>query len=205
MGLKLTFPNVLDLFATLAPFLLGFFLVMASVFGENIKGLVYLGGVLVSSLLNVPIMALIGSPIDDDAPITCRFFDADSSLAVSAYNSPSPSTLFVSFTATYLILPMVFNGQMNYPVLVTMLALLVLDMITKVKAKCTTTGGAVLGALVGFVFASAQYSIFKSVGLTSLLYFDELSSNKVMCARPSTQTFKCSVYKNGHLVSTSQL
>ncbi len=203
MGLKLTFANLLDLFATLAPFLLGFFLVMASVFGQNIKGIVYLGGVLIASILNIPIMSMIGSPIDSEAPPTCRFFDPTSVL-VSAYNSPSPSTLFVAFSATYLILPMVFNAQINYPLVVTLGALLALDMVTKVKARCTSAGGAVLGALVGVVFASAWYTIFKAAGLSSLLYFDELSSNRVMCARPSKQTFKCSVYKNGEVVSTSQ-
>jgi hypothetical protein len=203
MGLKLTFANVLDLFATLAPFLLGFFLVMASVFGQNIKGIVYLGGVLIASVLNIPIMSMIGSPIDEDAPPTCRFFDP-TSILVSAYNSPSPSTLFVAFTATYLILPMFFNSQMNYALLVALFALLSLDLVTKVRSKCTSAGGAVLGVLVGFVFAAAWYSIFQAAGLSSLLYFNELSSNRVLCARPSKQTFKCSVFKNGELVSTSQ-
>ena len=64
MGVRLSFPNILDLFATLAPFLLGFFLVMASVFGQNIKGIVYLGGALIASVLNIPIMSLIASPVD---------------------------------------------------------------------------------------------------------------------------------------------
>ena len=203
MALKMTFANILDLFATLAPFLLGFFLVMASVFAQNIKGIVYIGGVLIASVLNMPIMSLIGSPIDPEAPATCQVFDTTSVL-VSGYNSPSPSTLFVSFTAAYLILPMIFNGQMNYAVLATLLGLLCLDMITKVMSKCTTAAGAVMGAMVGFVFAAAWYAAFEAAGLSSLMYFNELSSNRVLCQKPSTSTFKCAVYKNGELVSTSQ-
>jgi hypothetical protein len=203
MALELSFPNILDLFATLAPFLLGFFIVMASVVGENIKGIVYLGGVLIASMLNIPVMAMIGSPISDDAPPTCTLFNPDSML-VSGYNSPSPSTVFVAFTATYLILPMIFNSQLNFPLIIILGSLLSLDMITKVKARCTTGAGAVLGALVGFVFAAGWYSMFKAAGMSSLLYFNELSSDRVLCSRPSKQTFKCSVFKNGELISTSK-
>ena len=35
------------------------------------------------------------------------------------------------------------------------------------------------------------------------LYFNELGSNNVVCKRPSEQTFKCSVYKNGELISSN--
>ena len=33
--------------------------------------------------------------------------------------------------------------------------------------------------------------------------FNELDSNKVMCSRPSKQTFKCSVYKHGELITSN--
>jgi hypothetical protein len=203
MALQMTFANIMDLFATLAPFLLGFFLVMASVFAQNIKGIVYIGGVLIASLLNMPIMSLVGSHIDPDAPLKCQMFDTTSML-VSGYNAPSPSTLFVAFTAAYLILPMIFNGHMNYAILATLLVLLCLDMVTKVMSRCTTVAGAIMGAIVGFVFAAAWYAIFEAAGLSSLMYFNEINSNRVLCKKPSKSTFKCAVYKNGQLVSTSQ-
>ena len=61
-----------------------------------------------------------------------------------------------------------------------------------------------MGAIVGFVFAAGWYAVFEAAGLSSLMYFNEINSNRVLCKKPSKSTFKCAVYKNGQLVSTSQ-
>ena len=124
-------------------------------------------------------------------------------LNISAYNSPSISSLFIAFTTAYLVLPMKYNNQMNYVVLSFLLCLFGLDAYTNIYNKCTTPGGSILGGLVGFILGAVWFSIFHYSGYSSLLYFDELMSNKVVCARPSKQTFKCSVYKNGNLISSN--
>ena len=56
MALQLTFSNIVQLFSVFAPLFLGTFLVLVSVFNENIKGLIYLGGVLIASVINTLIM-----------------------------------------------------------------------------------------------------------------------------------------------------
>jgi hypothetical protein len=38
-------------------------------------------------------------------------------------------------------------------------------------------------------------------GSGKYLFFNEVSSNKDICYQPSEQTFKCSLYKNGELIS----
>jgi hypothetical protein len=98
---------------------------------------------------------------------------------------------------------MKYNNNMNYVVLVSLLCLFALDAVTKVGKKCTTGPGTFLGALVGLVLGGVWYSLFHQAGLDSLLYFDELTSNRVLCSRPSKQTFKCSVYKNGEIISSN--
>ena len=87
-----------------------------------------------------------------------------------------------------------YNNQMNYPVIITLLCLLALDSLSKIKGKCTTAGGSVLGSLLGFVFGALWYSLFHGMGYDSLLYFDEMDSNNVVCSKPSKQTFK-SLYR----------
>ena len=200
MAIELTISNVLQFFSFISPTLLVFFLFMSSLFNQNLKGLVYLAGLLISSLVNIFFMNMIGSGRDENEAFSCTIFDIPH---VSQYNSPYPSSLIIAFTVAYLILPMKYNNQMNYAVLGFLLCLLGVDIITKVQNKCTTYAGSILGCLVGFLLGTLWYIFFHAAGFDSLLYFDELRSDNVICSKPTKQTFKCSVYKNGELISSN--
>ena len=200
MAIELTISNVLQFFSFISPTLLVFFLFMSSLFNQNLKGLVYLAGLLISSLVNIFFMNMIGSGRDENEAFSCTIFDIPH---VSQYNSPYPSSLIIAFTVAYLILPMKYNNQMNYAVLGFLLCLLGVDIITKVQNKCTTYAGSILGGLVGFLLGTLWYIFFHAAGFDSLLYFDELRSDNVICSKPTKQTFKCSVYKNGELISSN--
>ena len=200
-GIDLTLSNIFQFFSFLAPTLLIFFLFMSSLFNQNIKGLIYIAGILISLLLNIVFMNLLGSKKLDDEAFSCSVFNIPG--GILSYNSPYPSTLILAFTLAYLILPMKYNNQMNYAVLVFLLCLIGFDMTTKTHNKCTTIPGAILGALVGFLMGAVWYIVFHFSGYDSLLYFDELQSDNVQCSIPSKQTFKCSVYKNGEIISSN--
>lgn len=200
MAIALTIENVLHLFSFISPFLLAFFLFMTSLFNQNLKGLVYLSGVLMSTIFNVFLMNQIQSPSYGDAAFSCNMFDIP---FVSQYNSPSSSSLFIAFTIAYLVIPMSVNNQLNYPVIASLLCLLSLDVFTKIINRCTNYAGAILGALIGFFLGTIWYTLFHITGYDSLLYFDELRSDKVMCSKPTKQTFKCSVYRNGELITSN--
>ena len=200
MAIALTLSNILQFFSFIAPTLLIFFLFLSSLFNQNLKGLVYIAGILIASTINIIFMNIVGSQVSDDASFSCNLFDIPH---VSLYNSPYPSTLIIAFTIAYLVLPMKYNKQMNYVVLIFLMCLLGVDIVTKVQNKCTTYPGTVLGALVGFLLGTIWYVLFYSLGYSSLLYFDELRSDNVQCSMPTKQTFKCSVYKNGQLISSN--
>jgi len=198
MAIKLTLPNIFQLFSTLSPFLLTFFLVMLSIFNTDIKAIVYLSGLLISSILNIFLINHIKSPVDNNESFSCNIIDIP---YLSEYNSPSLSALFISFTLSYLSLPMIYNNQFNYPVLATLLIMLGSDVYNKIINKCTTIIGSVYGSLIGLLFGVLWYILFMSTGNDNLLYFGKYTSNNVQCSKPSKQTFKCSVYKNGRLIS----
>jgi len=200
MAIALSLSNILQFFSFIAPTLLIFFLFLSSLFNQNLKGLVYIAGVLLASVVNIIFMNIIGSEISDDASFSCSLFDIPH---VSKYNSPYPTTLIIGFTIAYLALPMKYNKQMNYIVLIFLLCLLGVDMLTKVQNKCTSYPGAVLGALVGFLMGTIWYVLFYALGYSSLLYFDELRSDNVKCSMASKQTFRCAVYQNGELISST--
>jgi hypothetical protein len=200
MALSLTLSNILQFFSFISPTLLVFFMFMSSLFNQNLKGIVYISGLLICSILNIIFMNLIGSGRDENEAFSCSMFDIP---LVSQFNSPYPSCMIIAFTIAYLALPMKYNKQMNYIVLAFLMSLLVVDILTKVQNKCTTYPGSVMGALVGFIFGTLWYIIFHGLGFDSLLFFDELRSDNVICSRPTKQTFKCSVYKNGELISSN--
>jgi hypothetical protein len=201
MSISLTLPNIFQLFSLISPILLGFFLIMSSLFNQNLKGMVYLAGVLIATIVNIFFMNLIGNKRDMmNESYICNIIDLP---FLNEFNSPAPTSLFIAFTFAYLVLPMKYNDQMNYVILASLLGLFALDAITKVDKRCTTSGGTILGGLIGLLLGTIWYTIFHQSGYDSLLYFDELSSNKVACSRPSKQTFKCSVYKGGQLISSN--
>ena len=202
--ITLTVGNIFQLISFTGPLILGFFMVIMSVFNQDIRGIIYLAGVLIASIINSLLMDLIGEERSNSAPpLFCSVFNLRE--AETKYKSPSPTMLFLAFTATYLLLPMRSNDEYNYAVIVFLIALVGIDWVTKVQSGCTSNSGAALGILVGVLLGIAWYSTIHSTGYKSLLYFNALNSNKVMCSKPSSQTFKCSVYKNGQLLTSTSM
>ena len=99
-------------------------------------------------------------------------------------------------------MPMIFISNINIPIVIFMSMLLVLDGTTKIMAGCTTFWGVGSGILVGGILGFFYYLIFTVTGKNDLLFFNVEPSNNVICSRPKKQSYKCSVYKNGSLVSS---
>ena len=202
-GLQFTMTNIFQFGAFISPFLLGFFLVMSSIFNQDIKGFIYLAGVLISTIINILLMNIIRHKSPDDREPICDVINFNIFAIGGTFDNPSLSSAFIAFTIAYLILPMIYNSQMNYVVLVFLIALFIINTFTKINNKCTDMGGISVGSLIGFILGAFWYSLLTASGNTKLLYFNEFVSNNVVCERPTKQSFKCSVYKNGELIKNN--
>jgi len=200
MAIELTITNLFQFVSTLLPFLLIFFMVMISIFNQDLKGMVYLAGILITSVINVVLLNVIGNESDVASNSTCNIFDLPFNM--NRYNVPSLNSVLIAFTMAYLFLPMITSNQTNYVIIAALLSIFIIDGISKITNRCTTVAGVLLGLLTGLIFGFLWYILFHSTGLDSLLYFDEVISNKTYCSRPKQQTFKCSVYKNGELLAS---
>jgi hypothetical protein len=198
MAMQLSFSNIFQLFSTLSPILLGFFLVMISMFNQDIKGLVYLGGVLIASLINLLLMNTIKHKTDPDMSPSCNLIEFPFNL--NEYNSPAFNNMFISFTFFYLFMPMKYITTINFPVLISIISIFCIDTITKMMNKCISISGALIGTLVGAILGIVWFIIFYSTDNKDMLFFNSEPSNNVVCSRPKEQSFKCSVYKNGEII-----
>jgi len=187
MTLQLTFSNIVQLFSIFAPLFLGTFLVLVSVFNQNIKGLIYLGGVLIASVINYVVSMTI-----------CNIVEFP--LIPNRYNVPNYNSMFIAFTLMYILLPMLTNNQVNLWIVGTIVSIFAIDAYVKLQYSCTVPRGITIGGIVGAALGSLWYFLFKFTDMQSLLFFNDLTSNNVVCNRPKNQTFKCSVYKNGQVI-----
>ncbi len=198
MTLQLTFSNVIQLFSIFAPLFLGTFLVLVSIFNQNIKGMIYLGGVLIASVINYMVSMVIGSePLDNEGPI-CNLVEFP--LIPNRYNVPNYNSMFIGFTLMYLLLPMLSNNQINFWIVGTIVSIFAVDAYVKLQYSCTVPRGITIGGIVGLSLGAIWYFLLKFNNFESLLFFNDLTSNNVVCKRPQNQTFKCSVYKNGQVI-----
>lgn len=192
--------NILKLISLLSPILVVFFIVMSSLFNENIKGIVYLSGLCITMLINYFLMFQVGSKVQDEhLQKICYLLN----IGLTPYDSPYQSSVILAFTAAYLIIPMIYNSQINYIVLSFFMFIFGVDTFYKITQKCTTISGALLGGLLGIFLAILWVLLFYISGYQSLLFFSDFQSNRVLCSKPSKQTFKCSVFKNGKLISNN--
>lgn len=196
--MQLNFSNLMQFFAAISPILLAFCLVMISIFNSDIKGMVYLGGILIASLINLLILNSLKIKADKPPPPYCNLIEFPFNL--NEYISPAFNSMFIAFTLAYLYMPMQYISGINYPVLIFITSLLVLDAGTKMAGGCTTFGGVMLGSLVGFVLGLLWFIAFYSTGHEDLLFFNAEPSNNVICSRPKKQTFRCKIFRNGEVI-----
>lgn len=192
-GMNFDLVDAISGMALIAPFLLAFSMIMISVINTNVKGLIYLSGLLLLFILVYLFQHTIGqTPVELNK--FCNLF------SISSYSIPSFNSALYLYTIIYVLLPMVTNEMVNFPLIIVFLTLYVLDSIIKIRNKCTPVIGIVMGSIIGAFFGVIWFLMIRSTGQKGLLYYDDLISSKVACSRPTKQKFKCQVYKNGELI-----
>jgi hypothetical protein len=143
----------------MSPLFLGTFLVLVSVFNQNIKGLIYLSLVLITSVISYGISVIIKNPPLQNAGAICNLIDFP--LVPTQFNVPNFNSVFISFTFMYLLLPMVVNDQVNYWLVGVIITLFAIDAYVKLNNYCTENKGILYGAVIGLTCGAMGYFILK--------------------------------------------
>jgi hypothetical protein len=185
-------------FTVFSPIIISLSILLLSLVFQNLKGLLYLGLLLLCSFLRSTGYKLSGSqPFESDTGAAdCK------RVKYNNYGNNAFSTFVFAFTFMYICLPMFTSGYINYWIVAPFLVYWFLDICMKVWRRCASAidlfGNALLGAACSSMFVTAM----NSFGVGDWLLFNETSSNKDICYQPNEQTFKCKVFKDGTLVGT---
>jgi len=190
------------LFLRLAPFILVCFFSLASIFNQDFKGLVYLVGLLFACFGTMTIgNALTFIPYYDESlrPEICNMITIG---RVGNFSKLPLGQAVFGYTFCYLLWWIITNKfeKQNIPTLVFFPVLILFDMIWNIRYTCYTFWQLFAALSIGSGFGLLWAFIIESTNSNHLKYFSG-KKNEDVCSKPSKQTFRCNVYKNGQIIS----
>ena len=182
------------LFFRLAPFVVVCFFALSSLFAQDLKGVMYLAGLLLTALF----AAAVGNAALEPtvAPPICRLVE----LGEGDLSAAPLGLVVLAYSLGYLLLPMVRHQRVlaNAPTLVFFPALILADLLWSARHDCYSTAQALAGVGLGVAGGVAWAA---AVGrMAPALQYLAPAPGADKCDAPSKSTFRCRVYKNGRLV-----
>jgi hypothetical protein len=204
IAMELNFITLGYLFFRLAPFILVCFFSLNSLFNQDFKGLVYLIGLLITCFLNsmlgksIPAFGLDYDKMND----VCEFNIGGGPLE---YKLPISQCIF-GYTGAYLIYLIVSKNYvgLNIPTIVFFPVIAIIDGYWNFHNNCYSIFHIVIALGIGIVCGCGWAILINALGLANLQYFNKISGSEE-CSRPAKNTFKCNVYKNGKLLSATNM
>jgi hypothetical protein len=188
--------NIILSFVFYSPIILVTCITGLSFVFQNFKGFIYLGFLIASCVIRNFIYKSNGSEETVNDRTICT------TIQYGKYGNPTFSAFVFAFTIMYLSLPMFSNSDVNFWIFIVLFVYALTDIFIRVYKGCILNmGDLFLNLLFGLVSAAAIVSLMYAGGSGKYLFFNEVSSDKEVCSQPKKQTFKCSLYKNGELIS----
>jgi len=197
--LKLTEPaNMYGFMVFYSPIIIATCFVSLSFIFQNFNGFIYLAFLIGVCFVREIILYNAGAKTMEPKNDLCTM------VQYSKYGNSGFSIFVISFTMAYVLLPMFLVNNINYFMMGGLISYFLIDVGVRYSKKCITTvvdgaGNFLSGTALG---VCACLALYYGKG-SNYLFYNNLSSDNVVCSMPKKQTFKCSVYKNGELVSSN--
>ena len=199
--MELNIISILYLFFRLAPFLIVCYFSLQSIFNQDLKGLIYLIGLLCASVItiligNVLSLKSISSKLTDPIKqLKCNHLTIGANGPISAF--PLSQTVF-GFTLAYLSYFISINNLVtqNIPTFVIFPILILADMLWNTANGCSTNAYLLSALIIGGIVGMLWAIIIDSMKIANLTYFSGIS-NKDVCSKPSKSLYKCRAVNSG--------
>jgi len=192
--MELNIINIIYLFFRFAPFIIVSYFTLESIFNQDLKGVIYLVGLLIASVMTILMGNIIGGGDGSLLSSTkCTTLTIGNNQPIS--NLPLSQTVF-GYTLSYLSYFIGVNNlaTQNIPTFVIFPLVILADMVWNTSNSCSSNpkllAALIIGGLVGVLWAM----IIDSTGMVNLTYFSGVS-NKSVCSQPSRSMYRCRTVK----------
>ena len=199
--ISLTYSNLLKYLSLLTPFLLCFYIVISNILTNTpIKAIIYIFGVIMLSTLNTLLKGFVKSYQSPLASPMCNvlpypFTQRDNSQMGQVLNSPSLVTSILSFSLTFMIYPMIIDGNLNSGFLIFMITLLITNISVELSGYCSNLIGIIFGVISGGFIGIIYFLLLESSGYKDIAYMTQFNTNNIQCGKAGTQKFRCTKKK----------
>lgn len=203
-GFQANLKNIYTFFSSLAPLYISAYLLISSISNGDVgKSGMFIAGMVLVLFIHSVIAMTINQKFEDKFgsskyKLECNFVQLP---YLSDYMVPNLNSTLLAFIFTYLVMPMQTYNSYNVVLLTIIAVFFGINAFSKVLHGCTSMVGILISSVIGFIIGFAWYSIV----LTSnpkLLFFGA-DGGEPICSRPSKQTFKCKVYRNGEVIHSN--
>lgn len=200
--MDLNIVNIAYLFFRLAPFIIVSYFTLQSIFNQDLKGLIYLVGLVIATVFTIVIGNIIPQPDqllsgagDKYSKLKCNTLTLGSNEPISRL--PLSQSTF-GYTLAYLSYFIGINNltSQNIPIFVIFPILIVADIFWSVSNGCSSNELLLSALIIGGAVGSLWGLIIDSTNMSSLTYYSGVSNSEV-CSQPKRSLYRCrSVKKN---------
>lgn len=193
--MQLNIVSIFYLFFRLAPFIIVSYFSLQSIFNQDMKGLVFLIGLLITTFLTI----FIGNVLpkgNNENMVQTDYAKAICNQLVLGSNSPI-STLPLSqtvygFTLAYLTYFISTNNlaSQNIPTFIIFPILIVGDIFWSSSNGCSTNILLITALIIAGILGTLWAIIIEGTNMPGLAYFSGIS-NKEVCNRPTKSLYRC--------------
>jgi hypothetical protein len=187
--------NMNTVLVSYSPILLTFCIILLSAFSQTTQGLTFFAFLFLFSFIRIIIINLVVKTPPEDKKGCVNI------PVVSVYNNDGFNIFYITYLFGYIVAPMINMVPMNYVLLIFLGVYMIWIFI---KSYGCLSGGYIVGNfLYGIISVTLTMCIIISCNIQTQLFLYDSVSDAVKCSMPSKQTFKCNVYQNGQLISSS--
>jgi len=176
------------LFFRLAPFIIVCYFSLSSIFNQDIKGLIYLGGLMITCVFGIMLGSIVGEIPDDRQPV-CNMITIGNN---GSFSKIPLGIIMLAYTFFYLLFIIIKYSitASNIPTMVLFSFLIAGDIVWNFANKCYSNIGIIMALAIGGGFGYLWGMVIDSINKPNLLYLN-VGSDQTVCSRPSSKLFKC--------------
>ena len=193
--MELNIISILYLFFRLAPFIIVSYFGLQSIFNQDLKGVIFLIGLLITSCITIMIGNILPTEkkgqgiLSDYARSICNQLTLGGNGPISKL--PLSQTVF-GYTLAYLSYFIANNNlvSQNIPTFIIFPVLIIADIFWSSANGCSTNILLITALIIGGIFGTLWAMFIEATNVPGLAYFSGIS-NKDVCSRPTKSLYRC--------------